>query len=41
MLDAATKERIDADIASEDVVLFMKAPLYSRNVDFLPPLLAC
>ena len=24
MLDAATKERIDADIASEDVVLFMK-----------------
>ena len=24
MLDAVTKERIDADIASEDVVLFMK-----------------
>ena len=24
MLDDATKERIDADIASEDVVLFMK-----------------
>ena len=24
MLDAATKERIDADIASEDVVLYMK-----------------
>ena len=24
MLDAATKERIDANIASEDVVLFMK-----------------
>ena len=42
MLDDATKERIEQDIASEDVVLYMKGThLCSRNAAFPLPSSAC
>ena len=41
MLDDATKERIEQDIASEDIVLYMKEPRCSRNAAFPLPSSAC
>ena len=40
MLDDAIKARLDNEIRSEQVVLFMKVHLSFRNVDFPQPLSA-